>query len=161
MELQNRFSQEKLRPHVDARTSAKMFTLELAQYGPYKLDYTREGKHLLLGGRKGHLAVLDWQTHKLLTELNVDETVRDVKCVPDGRPTSSLHLFPGSLQPKLWRVEHTSHPFSLLLPLPIAPAPVLTGSFTATTCSPWPRNLAFTSTIRSQFSSLKLRPFVN
>lgn len=79
MELQNRFSQEKLRPHLDVRTSSKMFSLELPQLGPYRVDYTREGKHLLLGGRKGHLAVLDWQAHKLVTELNVDETVRDVK----------------------------------------------------------------------------------
>lgn len=74
-----RYQQEKLKPHLDVRSAAKSFDLDLPTYGPYTMDYTREGKYLLLGGRKGHVTVLDWATHKLVTEMHVEETVRDVK----------------------------------------------------------------------------------
>lgn len=33
---------------------------------------------MLLGGRKGHLAMIDWNRNKLVAELHVRETVRDV-----------------------------------------------------------------------------------
>ncbi|KAG1313843.1 hypothetical protein G6F62_000634 [Rhizopus arrhizus] len=72
------FSQEKLKKEVDVNTASKMFSLELPQHGPYRIDYTRNGRHLLIGGHKGHLAAFDWQTGGLHFEMNVNETVRDV-----------------------------------------------------------------------------------
>lgn len=36
------------------------------------------GKHMVLGGAKGHLAVMEWSKAHLVTELQVKETVRDV-----------------------------------------------------------------------------------
>lgn len=42
------------------------------------MRYTRNGRNLLLGGRKGHVATLDWKTGSLGCEVQLAETVRDV-----------------------------------------------------------------------------------
>ncbi|KAL2917932.1 putative U3 small nucleolar RNA-associated protein 7 [Polyrhizophydium stewartii] len=79
MERTWKFRQAELKKHVDANTESKMFDLKLPEFGPYALDYTRNGRHLLIGGRKGHIASFDWQSGKLACELHVRETVKDVK----------------------------------------------------------------------------------
>ncbi|CAJ0650637.1 10399_t:CDS:10 [Entrophospora sp. SA101] len=59
-----------------------VFNINLPTFGPYTIDYTRNGRYLLMGGRKGHIATLDWQgwkTEKYKCEFHVKETVRDVK----------------------------------------------------------------------------------
>ena len=38
-----------------------------------------QNRQLLIGGRKGHVASFDWQTGKLNCEIQLRETVRDVK----------------------------------------------------------------------------------
>lgn len=44
---------------VDVNTAREMFDLSLPDLGPYAIDYTKNGRFLLLGGRKGHLALMD------------------------------------------------------------------------------------------------------
>lgn len=63
---------------VDVGVAQKAFDLRLPDLGPYSLDFTRAGRHLLLGGRKGHLAMVDWQRRSVQCEVQVQETTRDV-----------------------------------------------------------------------------------
>ncbi|KAI9357579.1 WD40-repeat-containing domain protein, partial [Zopfochytrium polystomum] len=74
-----KFTQEQIKEAVDLNTQAKIFDLRLPDFGPYTADYTRNGRHLVIGGRKGHVATMDWKTKKMGCELHLGETVRDVK----------------------------------------------------------------------------------
>jgi len=56
---------------VEAGAARKAFDLSLPQLGPYGLDFSRSGRHVLLAGRKGHLALMDWQRHRLICEVQV------------------------------------------------------------------------------------------
>ena len=71
MERTYRFSQEALAGSADATSARKAFDLSLPELGPYCLDYTPNGRHVLLGGRKGHLAVVEWAKPRLTTEIQV------------------------------------------------------------------------------------------
>lgn len=79
MEKTYKFNQEELKQSVDITTASKAFDLKLPDFGPYELDYTTNGRKILLGGRKGHIASFDFREGVLDVEFNVNETVRDVK----------------------------------------------------------------------------------
>ncbi|XP_064262437.1 WD repeat-containing protein 46, partial [Passer domesticus] len=74
-----RISQRQIADAADIGSAAKHFELRLEQFGPYRLDYTRNGRHLVLGGQRGHVAALDWAQRRLLSEFNVLEPVRDLR----------------------------------------------------------------------------------
>lgn len=71
--------QAEIKQDVGIETAKKGFELRLDGLGPYTADYSRNGKDLLLAGRKGHVATMDWRTGKLGCELHLGETVRDAK----------------------------------------------------------------------------------
>jgi len=72
------FKQEDIAQAVAVGARQKAFDLNLPELGPYSLAYTRAGRHLLLGGRRGHLAVMEWQKQRLVCEVQVAETTRAV-----------------------------------------------------------------------------------
>eukprot|EP00049_Salpingoeca_infusionum_P018217 m.356247 g.356247 ORF g.356247 m.356247 type:complete len:577 (-) comp17484_c0_seq1:218-1948(-) len=78
MEKTFKFRQTELQEHVDETSARKVFNLKLDTFGPYSSRYTHNGRHLLLGGRKGHVAAFDWQTGRMHCEMNLGETVRDI-----------------------------------------------------------------------------------
>ncbi|KAL8797144.1 MAG: hypothetical protein Q9195_000611 [Heterodermia aff. obscurata] len=71
--------QDDLRNDIAVETAKKGFDLKLEGLGPYTADYTRNGRSLLLAGRKGHVSTMDWREGKLGCELQLQETIRDAK----------------------------------------------------------------------------------
>jgi len=78
-EFTARVTQSRIKKEVDVASASKGFDLNLRQFGPYTIDYSRHGRCLLLGGRKGHVAAMDWLEKRLLCEINVQDSVHDVK----------------------------------------------------------------------------------
>ncbi|KAJ2777882.1 putative U3 small nucleolar RNA-associated protein 7 [Coemansia javaensis] len=78
MERTYKFTQKQIADNVDIGSASRIFDLQLGEFGPYAIDYSGDGRHLLLGGRKGHLATVDWRNARLGCELHVRETVRSV-----------------------------------------------------------------------------------
>ena len=64
---------------LGVQNAQSIFDLKLDDFGPYKsLDFTRNGKHLLMGSKKGHIAMLDWKNKDLVCEFNTKQLIRDV-----------------------------------------------------------------------------------
>ncbi|KAJ3132749.1 Small subunit (SSU) processome component, partial [Irineochytrium annulatum] len=70
MEKTYHVRQADLREAVDMNTRKKIFDLKSKDFGPYSLDYTRNGKFLLLAGRKGHISTMDWASRELGCEFH-------------------------------------------------------------------------------------------
>ncbi|CCU74970.1 U3 snoRNP-associated protein Utp7 [Blumeria hordei DH14] len=79
MERTYKVRQDEIQAEVAVETAKKKFDLKLDALGPYVFDYTRNGRELLLAGRKGHIATMDWREGRLGCELQLGETIRDAK----------------------------------------------------------------------------------
>lgn len=66
------YTMKDIMPIVDRQTKAKIITLTLDK-GPYQVNYTLNGNHLGICGRRGHVAILDWKNQRLINEMDVGE----------------------------------------------------------------------------------------
>lgn len=64
---------------VDITNASKHFELKLDSLGPYRCKYYKNGRYLLLGGYKGHVAAIDWLTKDLVCEFNTRESIHAVQ----------------------------------------------------------------------------------
>lgn len=71
--------QDDITNDVGIATAHKRFELKLEELGPYRFDYSRNGRDLLVAGRKGHVATMEWREGKLGCELQLGETIRDAR----------------------------------------------------------------------------------
>lgn len=74
MEKTFKVRQSDIRDSVDVTTANKALDLSLKEFGPYSINFSRNGTHLLISGRKGHVASMDWRKGELRAELNLNET---------------------------------------------------------------------------------------
>ncbi|MCJ1445435.1 MAG: Small subunit (SSU) processome component [Stictis urceolatum] len=77
LERTYKIRQSELKDNVGVETAKKGFELKLGELGPYVAEYSRNGRDLLLAGRKGHIATMDWRSGKLNCEQQLGETIRD------------------------------------------------------------------------------------
>ncbi|KAK1666321.1 hypothetical protein QYE76_054480 [Lolium multiflorum] len=73
-----RYNQQSIVQEVDISSSKKPFDMILPVLGPYTLEYTSNGRYMIVGGRKGHIAMMDMLNMDLIKEFQVRETVHDV-----------------------------------------------------------------------------------
>eukprot|EP00658_Telonema_sp_P-2_P017328 TRINITY_DN16719_c0_g1_i2.p1 TRINITY_DN16719_c0_g1~~TRINITY_DN16719_c0_g1_i2.p1 ORF type:complete len:524 (-),score=132.62 TRINITY_DN16719_c0_g1_i2:372-1943(-) len=85
MEKTQRFKQLEIKENVVIESARKSFNLQLADFAPYTFRYSKNGRSLILGGRKGHVALLEWGKAKIQTEFQAKETVRDVTFLHNER----------------------------------------------------------------------------
>jgi U3 small nucleolar RNA-associated protein 7 len=70
--------QQDIAEQIPIISANKIFDLRLND-GPYMIDYSRNGRSLLIGGQSGHIAAFNWKTGQLFCELWTKERIRDVK----------------------------------------------------------------------------------
>lgn len=64
-------SQTQLKSMVDLNTSKNIYCLDLDEFGPYSPYYSRNGRWMVLGGSKGHIALLDCLRMRVKTEVHL------------------------------------------------------------------------------------------
>lgn len=74
MEKTFRVKQDEIKASVDVSTANKALDLSLKEFGPYYVNYSRNGTHMLISGRKGHVASMEWRKGELRAELNLNES---------------------------------------------------------------------------------------
>ena len=74
-----KLTQTEIRDNVDLNTAKNAFDLQLVNFGPYRVNYSRNGRFLLFGGKKGHVAVMDCLRTSVGTELQLQQEVNDVQ----------------------------------------------------------------------------------
>eukprot|EP00962_Isochrysis_galbana_P001630 scaffold417_cov101-Isochrysis_galbana.AAC.1 len=93
LERTARVRQSQLAGMVDVQTAQKAYDVQLDQLGPYRVAFTPNGRRVLLGGRKGHVAVAQWEGgFRVLSEIqasrHLSSILRLLFCPAHPRPFS-------------------------------------------------------------------------
>jgi U3 small nucleolar RNA-associated protein 7 len=74
-----KLKQKDLKKEVDLNTSRNIMDLYLTKFGPYKANYSRNGRYMLFSGAKGHVASMDCQRSSVGMELQLEEDIYDAQ----------------------------------------------------------------------------------
>ena len=72
------YQQRDIVNNVDMNAAKKAFDLDVPGTGRYYVDYSRNGRELLLGSSEGALTMMEWGKQRLISETDARETIRDV-----------------------------------------------------------------------------------
>jgi hypothetical protein len=84
--------QQQIVAAVEQGAARKAFDLSLHDLGPYRCAYSRAGRHMVLGGAKGHLAVMEWQSGHLTCEVQVSLSSFIEVCLLDDSAAEDAEL---------------------------------------------------------------------
>ncbi|CCW63767.1 unnamed protein product [Phytomonas sp. EM1] len=87
-EVADRITQEDIVQAVDLQTQNKRYELQLDKLGPYKINFTANGTHLLLAGLRGHLANIRWKSFQLEGETQLKDKLNDAIFLVDHTMTA-------------------------------------------------------------------------
>ncbi|EKG08767.1 hypothetical protein TCSYLVIO_000080 [Trypanosoma cruzi] len=87
-EVADRVTQDDIVSAVDLQTREKKYELLLDKLGPYKVDFSLNGTHLLLAGMRGHVANIRWKDFALNGEVQLKDRVDDAKFLVDHTMTA-------------------------------------------------------------------------
>lgn len=65
--------------NVDLNSAKHVMNLQLSHFGPYSVNYSRNGRYMLFTGRRGHVAIMDNLRTTVGTELQLQQTIHDAK----------------------------------------------------------------------------------
>ncbi|KAF9611743.1 hypothetical protein IFM89_034926 [Coptis chinensis] len=88
-----RFRQESIVREVDILSSRKPFDLVLPDLGPYTIDYASSGRYIAVGGRKGHLALIDMKNLNLIKEFQEHGAVLKLQFLRNHFLLASINKF--------------------------------------------------------------------
>mmetsp|Transcript_3957 Transcript_3957/g.6190 ORF Transcript_3957/g.6190 Transcript_3957/m.6190 type:complete len:556 (-) Transcript_3957:14-1681(-) len=74
-----KLKQKDLRQHVDSNTGRNIMDLRLTNFGPYRASYSRNGRHMIFCGSKGHVATMDCHKMNVGMELQLQQDVHDAQ----------------------------------------------------------------------------------
>lgn len=87
-EVADRVTQQDILQGVDLQTQQKRYSLVLDKLGPYKVDFSMNGTHLLLAGLRGHMANIRWKSFQLEGETQLKDRVTDAIFLVDHTMTA-------------------------------------------------------------------------
>ncbi|KAG5501230.1 hypothetical protein JIQ42_06230 [Leishmania sp. Namibia] len=88
-EVADRISQRDIANGVDLQTQRKRYSVVLDKLGPYKIDFSLNGTHLLLAGLRGHMANIRWKSFQLEGETQLKDRISDAIFLVDHSMTAA------------------------------------------------------------------------